>query len=830
MSVPDQREIAWRLGFSVDSSGIDRANRAQEELRDTTEQTADAVEGMGTRLGQLGSAAAQGLGEAERAGKTMGATTSGSVRGLSKEAQTLGSVIKKTVLQPLNDVTKKAQAMGTTVKSTFQGIGTAIRHPIRTIESRLTAALEKAADKTRKTGDESEKTGTKLKKMGNDGESAGAKIANGFKRVVAVVSAAAVIGTAASWIKDFSSAAISAAADAEETQSKFETVFGSATDETLGWVDNFSSAAHRSRNEIKGFLADAQAVFTGLGMGNEAAAELSRSMTSLSYDLASFHNISDEDAFAKLRSGLLGEAEGLKSLGVVLNESTLADSMQSMGLGGKFDELDEAAKVQVRYNAILAQTTAAQTDVTRTSDSYTNSLKGVQGIWQEFLANAGTRFTPVLTGLFNTILEAWPTIEPMLMQLVDLLGDGLSDAIPILVELGQQLFPIVVQALETLFSALQPILPVLGSLLQTLLPPLAGILGEVCGALLPPLISLLDMLNTGILQPLMPIITTLVSALLPPITAILQVIMDDILQPLMPVVMQLVEAFLPVLVNLLEIVSPLLTALSPILEIIAEVIGVIADVLGKVIGWVSDGVGAVADWFGGLFGGAQEASGAVDDLSASMQSASNLPVVAPDLSRATTSFETELPAAAAEGWGAVSTTSMTALNDIGATTDDTYTAMASSSDAAWAHMVDTSKDSVREIQGQIGKLAGADITMGISAKGPTDSIPHNANGTENFGGGWTHINEEGGELAYLPGGTAIVPADKTDRILARPGGSAKSVNVDIHITVDGSTSAQDKSEIARIAADEARRAVRDELDDQDTNDRIQDGYYDLAPT
>lgn len=40
-------------------------------------------------------------------------------------------------------------------------------------------------------------------------------------------------------------------------------------------------------------------------------------MTSLSYDLASFNNLADEDAFNKLRSGLMGETEGLKSMGIV---------------------------------------------------------------------------------------------------------------------------------------------------------------------------------------------------------------------------------------------------------------------------------------------------------------------------------------------------------------------------------------------------------------------------------------------------------------------------------------------------------------------------------
>ena len=63
----DQREISWRLGFAVDSSGIDRANQAQEELRDTTEQTKSTVNGMGTQLNQLKDLARQ-----LRRGKTWG--------------------------------------------------------------------------------------------------------------------------------------------------------------------------------------------------------------------------------------------------------------------------------------------------------------------------------------------------------------------------------------------------------------------------------------------------------------------------------------------------------------------------------------------------------------------------------------------------------------------------------------------------------------------------------------------------------------------------------------------------------------------------------------
>lgn len=167
-------------------------------------------------------------------------------------------------------------------------------------------------------------------------------------------------------------AAIGAAANAEETQSKFDTVFGGQAGAAQTWINNFSGAAKRSKEEIKGFMADAQAMHKGLGMSEEAGAAMSKQVVALTYDLASFHNISDADAFAKIRSGLMGETEGLKSMGIVLNEATIQQAMLAAGFEGnesalrkQFGSLDEGAKAQLRYMAILDQSKDAQTDVTR---------------------------------------------------------------------------------------------------------------------------------------------------------------------------------------------------------------------------------------------------------------------------------------------------------------------------------------------------------------------------------------------------------------------------------------------------------------------------------
>jgi hypothetical protein len=539
---------------------------------------------------------------------------------------------------------------------------------------------------------------------------------------------------------------------------------------------------------VKGFLADSGAIFTGIGMGAEDASVMSEMMTSLSYDLASFNNLADEDAFNKLRSGLMGETEGLKSMGIVLNDTAIKQSMLQMGITDEFNTLDEATKVQVRWNAILAQTGDAQQDVTRTAGSYTNSVKGVKGIWADFLADAGAKFTPVLTTFFNTIIDA----------------DGLSQAIPILVQLGSQLLPVFCDALALIFQVMQPLIPVIGNLAATLLPPLASILSMLVGALLPPLTTILNVVCNDILVPLMPIISTIASAILPPIA------------------------------QLLGVVAPLLQAIAPILQVIGQMLTIVADVIGTIIGWVADGVGAVVNFFDNLFGGAKEAQGGMEDLAESTNSvASSIPdigtiempaVEIPDTSAYTGAIQSAMdtaPIMAEESWGAAKETATSGLEEIGTSANDTYGAMAAQAESAWDRMKTAAASAVSATITELQKLKNAINSVGsitISAGGVTSTpVQGHASGTNDFGGGLTRINEQGGEMAILPSGSQIIPADQTENII-NTSRHSKSITFapQISVTMSGNASDEEKEQTKAWFLQMCRDAYR-QMQNEDTN-------------
>lgn len=800
----DSRSLSFGVQFGTDTAPLDELNEKQRKAQEEAEQTADKLEQIGTSLTDVGTRATAAFNNVSGAGTKMGTSVRSAMLESIKQGDSLAKTLRTGLGAAVSNVQAKFKGMGAATKSVATDIGNAFKPPIQTIKATLGKALNGAEEDARGLGTQADDTGRRLDDMGKKGAGAGENLVGVLKKVAAAAAGLAIIKKGVEAIKEFCGAAIDAAANAEETNSKFETVFKGAADATNTWAENFAAAAHRSKNEVKGFLADSGAIFTGIGMGAEDASAMSEMMTSLSYDLASFNNLADEDAFNKLRSGLMGETEGLKSMGIVLNDTAIKQSMLQMGITDEFNTLDEATKVQVRWNAILAQTGDAQQDVTRTAGSYTNSVKGVKGIWADFLADAGAKFTPVLTTFFNTIIDSWPTIEPMLMQLVDLLADGLSQAIPILVQLGSQLLPVFCDALALIFQVMQPLIPVIGNLAATLLPPLASILSMLVGALLPPLTTILNVVCNDILVPLMPIISTIASAILPPIA------------------------------QLLGVVAPLLQAIAPILQVIGQMLTIVADVIGTIIGWVADGVGAVVNFFDNLFGGAKEAQGGMEDLAESTNSvASSIPdigtiempaVEIPDTSAYTGAIQSAMdtaPIMAEESWGAAKETATSGLEEIGTSANDTYGTMAAQAESAWDRMKTAAASAVSATITELQKLKNAINSVGsitISTGGVTSTpVQGHASGTNDFSGGLTRINEQGGEMAILPSGSQIIPTDQTENII-NTSRHSKSITFapQISVTMSGNASDEEKEQTKTWFLQMCRDAYR-QMQNEDTN-------------
>lgn len=199
----------------------------------------------------------------------------------------------------------------------------------------------------------------------------------------------------------FAAFSVKAASDLEETMNKFNVVFGKNAKAVKEWGDAYAAQIGRSEEQIARFLSNAQDLLIPLGFEEGAATKMSQDLTILSTDLASFNNMADADVMRDLQAALTGSGEVMKKYGVIVSEAAVKQQLLQDG----FDPTTATnqQKVMARYNLILAGTTAAQNDATRSAGSFANQMKALQGKALDFAANIGSILLPVLSGWIDEL-------------------------------------------------------------------------------------------------------------------------------------------------------------------------------------------------------------------------------------------------------------------------------------------------------------------------------------------------------------------------------------------------------------------------------------------
>lgn len=259
-----------------------------------------------------------------------------------------------------------------------------------------------------------------MDKTGKKAEGLGSTFSTVFKKIGAVVatylSARALI--------DFGKECIALASDVQEMENKFNVVFQGMTEEVNKWAESYAAAIGRNSNTIKGYLADNQNMFVGMGMTREAGAKLSEQMVELALDLASFNNLNEDDAVNAMAKALMGESEAAKSLGAVINDNTIAMAMEKLGYEGKFQSLTEAEKMEVRYQAVLMQSTDAIGDCARSLDSYKGRQIQLKATTEKLKETIGSHLLPVMTKVLEKTNDAASGLTDKLEPAMKVVSDG----------------------------------------------------------------------------------------------------------------------------------------------------------------------------------------------------------------------------------------------------------------------------------------------------------------------------------------------------------------------------------------------------------------------
>lgn len=192
---------------------------------------------------------------------------------------------------------------------------------------------------------------------------------------------------------------------AQEATSKFNTIFGAQAAGVTAWSEQLGQAIGRSSRELQGMAADAMALISPLTGGGAAAVRMSQGLVQMAQDLASFNNVSVDEALTALRSGISGESEPMKRFGILLTETALKEYALSQGIRKRVSDMTTAELTQLRYNAMLHNMGVATGDAERTSGSLTNRMRALEDATSDQAVAIGTKLLPGMTMLVDAMVK-----------------------------------------------------------------------------------------------------------------------------------------------------------------------------------------------------------------------------------------------------------------------------------------------------------------------------------------------------------------------------------------------------------------------------------------
>lgn len=238
-------------------------------------------------------------------------------------------------------------------------------------------------------------------------KSNGEKTANTVGNIMKGIIGASIVKEAAGALVDFGKKAINLASDLQEVQNVVDVTFGEGAADVNSFAKSASESFGLTELQAKQYTGTLGAMVKSMGLSEAEAKDMSISMTGLTGDIASFYNLDHDTAFEKIRSGLSGETEPLKQLGINMSVANLEAYRLSKGIKTAYDAMTEAERVQLRYSFIMDQTKDAQGDFSRTQDGFANQMRILSNNIDTLAANIGSKLLPIASagvGLVNDLL------------------------------------------------------------------------------------------------------------------------------------------------------------------------------------------------------------------------------------------------------------------------------------------------------------------------------------------------------------------------------------------------------------------------------------------
>lgn len=204
------------------------------------------------------------------------------------------------------------------------------------------------------------------------------------------------------------SESIGLASDLVETQNVVDVTFEDSASTINKWAQEALNAYGITETKAKQYSSTLGAMLKSMGIADDQVLQMSMDMAGLAADMASFYNLDHDTAFEKIRSGISGETEPLKALGINMSVANLNAFALEKGMNKAFDKMSQAEQATLRYQYLLEATKDAQGDFARTGDSFSNEMRKLQTNLDRIKTEFGKGLLGVVTpaiSLLNNVLS-----------------------------------------------------------------------------------------------------------------------------------------------------------------------------------------------------------------------------------------------------------------------------------------------------------------------------------------------------------------------------------------------------------------------------------------
>ena len=202
--------------------------------------------------------------------------------------------------------------------------------------------------------------------------------------------------------------AIDIASSLTEVENVVRTTFGKYESLVNDFAANSIQKFGMSELSVKQFASRFQAMGVAMGFSQGKMADMSVNLTKLTADMASFYDVAQSDVAEDLESIFTGQTRPLRTYGLDLTQATLKEWALTQGIEANFKTMTQAEKAMLRYQYVMANTSAAQGDFARTADTWHNQVTVLKQSFQQLAGIIGgsliNAFKPFLKAL-NSVLQ-----------------------------------------------------------------------------------------------------------------------------------------------------------------------------------------------------------------------------------------------------------------------------------------------------------------------------------------------------------------------------------------------------------------------------------------